>query len=154
KGGIGAVVEALAAHLPRHRIRTSASVTAAHLRKDGVSLHLRDGGDIAARHVLFALPPRLMEQEISFTPELSSDMRARWRGVPTWMAPHAKFLAVYAHPFWRAAGLSGTAQSMAGPMTEIHDASRTAEGAGAALFGFLGVPAAARARAGEAAIRQ
>jgi monoamine oxidase len=69
------------------------------------------------------------------------------------MAPHAKFLCVYARPFWREAGLSGTAQSMTGPMTEIHDASAAADGEGAALFGFLGVPASARAKAGEAAVR-
>ncbi|HXS06210.1 MAG TPA: FAD-dependent oxidoreductase [Rhizomicrobium sp.] len=152
-GGIGALAEALAAGLPRDCIRTSTPVAAAHLREDGVTLHVRDGGDIAARYVLFALPPRLIEQNLRFAPDLSPDVRARWRGTATWMAPHAKFLAVYARPFWREAGLSGTAQSLAGPMTEIHDASLREDGEGAALFGFLGVPAAARTKAGEAAIR-
>jgi len=153
RGGIGALAEALAAGLPQVRVRTGAQVTAAHLQHDGVTLTLRGAEDVAARHVLFALPPRLIEQAIQFAPELPPDLRARWQGTPTWMAPHAKFLAVYAQPFWREAGLSGAAQSMAGPMTEIHDASITANGEGAALFGFLGVSAAARAKAGEAAIR-
>jgi monoamine oxidase len=154
RGGLGAVVDALAAGLPHDRIRTGVAVTAVHLRDDGVILHVRDADDVAARHVLFALPPRLIAQNIRFQPELPPDVRARWRSTPTWMAPHAKFLAVYARPFWREAGLSGTAQSMTGPMTEIHDASVTADGEGAALFGFLGVPASARAKAGESAIRQ
>ena len=154
RGGIGALVEALAAGLPQTRIRTGAQVTALHLQEEGVILKVRGAADIAARHVLFALPPRLIEQGISFAPELSPEIRARWRGTPTWMAPHAKFLATYARPFWREAGLCGTAQSMAGPMTEIHDASLTADGKGAALFGFLGLPAPVRAKAGEAAIRQ
>lgn len=48
---------------------------------------------------------------------------------------------------WREAGLSGTAQSMVGPMVEMHDAT-TASG-NAALFGFLGVAAEQRAALGE-----
>ena len=64
------------------------------------------------------------------------------------MAPHAKFFAIYDHAFWRSAGLSGTAQSMVGPMPEIHDAT-TADGA-PALFGFVGVAADQRASIGEA----
>ena len=152
KGGIGSLVSALAAGLPQERIRTGLQVTAARLRDDGVILH-SDAGDLAARSVLFALPPRLIVQNIRFVPDLPPEVRSRWRDTPTWMAPHAKFLAVYARPFWREAGMSGTAQSMAGPMTEIHDASRNADGEGAALFGFLGVPASVRAKAGEAAIR-
>ena len=153
RGGIGALVEALAAGLPQERIRTGMQVTAAQLREDEIFLNVRGAADVAARHMLFALPPRLIEQTIRFTPELPADVRARWRGTPTWMAPHAKFLATYPRPFWRQAGLSGTAQSLAGPMTEIHDASRAANGEGAALFGFLGVPAPVRAKAGEAAMR-
>jgi monoamine oxidase len=60
--------------------------------------------------------------------------------IPTWMAGHAKFAAVYAAPFWRDAGLSGDAISARGPLAEIHDASGMG-GTPAALFGFAGVPA-------------
>jgi monoamine oxidase len=66
------------------------------------------------------------------------------------MAPHAKIFAVYDRPFWRDADLSGMAQSMVGPLVEIHDAT-TASGK-AALFGFVGVPAANRAALGAAAL--
>ena len=55
------------------------------------------------------------------------------------MAPHANFLAVYPRRFWREAGLSGGAQSLVGPMTEIHDATSSA--GEAALFGFDDAPA-------------
>jgi monoamine oxidase len=66
------------------------------------------------------------------------------------MAPHAKFLAAYDRAFWIEKGLSGTAQSMVGPLAEIHDAT-TASGK-AALFGFLGLSADDRASSGEEAI--
>ena len=58
--------------------------------------------------------------------------------------------ALYDRPFWREAGLSGTAQSMVGPMAEMHDA--TTAGGRAALFGFLGVGADQRTVLGEDAL--
>ena len=63
------------------------------------------------------------------------------------MAPHAKYVAVYEHPFWREQGQSGEARSLHGPMGEIHDAS-TPEGS-AGLFGFLRLPMAMRRRLPE-----
>jgi monoamine oxidase len=52
-------------------------------------------------------------------------------------------------------GLCGTAQSGVGPMVEIHDACAMPErDGGAALFGFVGVPAAMRRRVGEPVLRQ
>ncbi|MGZ5922432.1 MAG: flavin monoamine oxidase family protein [Rhizomicrobium sp.] len=151
-GGTAALVSALAAGLPTDSVRLGVQVTHAELQEGGVALRARrgDGGDISimAERVVFALPPRLLESIITFTPPLSLQMRARWRATPTWMAPHAKFLAIYDRPFWREKGLSGMAQSMAGPLTEIHDASAIA--GGAALFGFVGVPAAVRQQIGDA----
>lgn len=95
-----------------------------------------------ARHVLLAMPPRLVVERIGFEPPLPDPLARAWSDCPIWMAPHAKYVAVYPRPFWRAQGLSGSARSYAGPMVEIHDAS-AAEGMGA-IFGFIGVPAATR----------
>ncbi|MCZ4432055.1 FAD-dependent oxidoreductase [Agrobacterium sp. SOY23] len=49
-------------------------------------------------------------------------------------------------------GLSGTAQSMVGPMVEIHDS--TTKSGRAAFFGFLGVGAEQRKSVGEEALKQ
>jgi monoamine oxidase len=153
-GGTGALVRALAHDLPRERLLLSAQVTAMALGGEGVELAIRhaDGAEekLVAGHVIAAVPPRLLEGTVSFTPGQETPTARRWRNTPTWMAPHAKFFAVYDRPFWRDAGLSGTAQSMAGPMAEMHDAT-TASG-GAALFGFLGVGAEQRAALGEEAL--
>ncbi len=89
-------------------------------------------------HVVSAIPPRLLENTVDFMPAIERGARNKWVDTPTWMAPHAKFLAVYDTPFWRKEGMSGTAQSMVGPMAEIHDA--TTYSGKAALFGFLGIP--------------
>ncbi|PWC35947.1 FAD-dependent oxidoreductase [Azospirillum sp. TSO35-2] len=153
-GGSAALIRALAAAIPADRLHTGARVTALHAREDGVELSLRhaDGREesVRAGQIIAALPPRVLESTVRFSPDVPLETRRLWRETPTWMAPHAKFFALYDCPFWRAAGFSGTAQSMVGPMPEIHDAT-TASGQ-AALFGFLGVGADERARIGEAAL--
>jgi monoamine oxidase len=153
-GGTAALVRALASELPRERVLLSAPVTAMALGSDGVELTIRRADDaegtLIAEQVIAAVPPRVLEATVSFTPPQEAAAARRWRDTPTWMAPHAKFFAVYDRPFWREAGLSGTAQSMVGPMVEMHDAT-TASGE-AALFGFLGVGAEQRAVLGEEAL--
>jgi monoamine oxidase len=144
----------LAADLPADSIRLGARVT--HVDRIAQSVEVRftmsSGPEerMRASHVLFALPPRLLEATVTFSPALDAATAERWRATPTWMAPHAKFFALYNRPFWRDAGLSGTAQSMVGPLVEIHDAT-TASGK-AALFGFVGVLATQRMRVGQDAI--
>lgn len=94
-----------------------------------------------AEHVLLALPPALTAA-IEFTPALPVSLKRGWMSTGTWMAPHAKYVAVYENDFWRSHSLSGEARSGVGPLVEIHDAS--VPGGVSALFGFVGVPAKTR----------
>lgn len=153
-GGAGALISALAADLPAASLRPGTRVTRLAVEGDGVTLHsVRSIGgaeNLHASHVILALPPRLAEATIAFAPSLDAQTARRWRETPTWMAPHAKFFALYERPFWRDAGFSGAAQSMVGPLVEIHDAT-TSSGV-AALFGFIGVPAGQRRAASRGAI--
>ena len=153
-GGTGAIISALASDLPEDSVRLSTRVTRVALAGSAVEIGLVDASGLEERvqavHVILALPPRLLESTISFSPELDLQTAQRWRDTPTWMAPHAKFFALYDRAFWRENGLSGTAQSMVGPLVEIHDAT-TASGM-AALFGFVGVPGNQRAALGRETI--
>jgi monoamine oxidase len=153
-GGTGAFIPALSEPLPREALRLGMRVRHATLNNSEVLLTIvaPDGTEqeVAAEHVIFALPPRLLASSVAFTPDIDSATAILWRHTPTWMAPHAKFFALYRQSFWRDAGLSGTAQSQVDPLVEIHDAT-TASGM-PALFGFLGVQADQRAALGEAAL--
>ena len=128
------------------------------LRADGAQVHLTSADTLGqdhhwqAEHVLLALPPRLAVAQLDWQPPLPADLHSAWQRTPTWMAPHAKYVAVYETPFWREQGLSGQARSARGPLVEIHDLSQP--GGGAALFGFVGVPAAVRATVSEDVLRQ
>ncbi len=153
-GGSGTLVRALADRVTMNRVHLNSSVIGLTLTDAGVRVtyHDESGAErsVDTEYVVAALPPRLLEATIAFTPTLPAETLSLWRGTPTWMAAQAKFFALYDSPFWLTAGLSGTAQSMVGPMVEMHDAST--KSGGAALFGFLGVSAAERQVLGEQAL--
>lgn len=152
-GGTGAIVSALVATLPAARLHVGSRVSRLALGDGGVVLSFAEGGtgrELVATQAILALPPRLLASTVEFEPVLDSDTMFRWRNTATWMAPHAKFFALYDQPFWRKAGLSGTAQSDIGPLVEIHDAT-LASGA-AALFGFVGLGRRQRLAIGEEAL--
>lgn len=149
-GGTAALVSALVSRLPQERLHLETHVTRMAVHGGGVTLWAHAAGEnrqMQAMQVILALPPRLAAAMISFAPQLEEQTLALWARTATWMAPHAKFFALYDQPFWRDAGLSGTAQSSLGPLVEIHDAT-TASGA-AALFGFIGLNHAQRMALGR-----
>lgn len=154
-GGMAALIEALASRVDAAQIRTDRIVHALRVVDDHVELDMRAHDGTVTTHatdvVLLAVPPRLAAQSIQFEPALPETFAETWRHTATWMAPHAKYVAVYDESFWRRAGLSGMAQSAVGPLTEIHDASMP--GGSAALFGFFGVPARVRQRVSEDVLR-
>jgi monoamine oxidase len=148
RGGVHSVIEGLVRHLPSTAVRCAATVKRIEDDPPTRSIRLTVQGpngsaEVRAQRVVLALPPRLIAATLAVDPPLPSAHSARLAAIPTWMAGHAKFMAVYARPFWREQGLSATAMSAVGPLAEIHDAS-VPEGA-PALFGFLGLPATERA---------
>ena len=102
-------------------------------------------GDMVAERSSEELPMRMRGYVNS--PALPQALARQWRATAIWMAPHAKYIAIYDTPFWREQGLSGEARSARGPLGEIHDASMP--GGSAALFGFFGVPARVRKNVSE-----
>lgn len=148
-GGTAALLRALTHELPTERLHFGTPVTALRVNGESVEVMVADR-TVTARHIIAALPPRLFAETVTLDPAPASRDQNRWQATATWMAPHAKIIAIYDRPFWRDAGLSGMAQSLVGPLGEIHDAT-TASGK-AALFGFFGVPAANRAALGDDAL--
>ena len=148
KGGMGTLIKALHANLKNKQIVTGALVKSITHQHDNIEINFSTSNTVnnkvVVEHILLALPPRLAASKITFTPALPDNLLTQWKNTATWMAPHAKYIAVYNTPFWREQALSGSARSSVGPMAEIHDASNP-EGQ-AALFGFIGIPANDRKR--------
>lgn len=146
QGGVASLAEKMAAAMPHDRLRLSAPLRSLAGLADGLAATI-DGEStpLLARRAVLAVPPRLAAARIAFAPALSPSERNALMAIPTWMAGHAKVVAIYDCPFWRKVGLSGDGISHRGPLAEIHDAS-PAQAREGALFGFVGLSAAARRR--------
>lgn len=139
-GGTQQLCELLAGRLPEGAVALDTSVTEVAERGGRLAVATTGLGGfpetLGPRFVIVALPPRLALQRISFSPALPREVAHAMAATPTWMADAVKCMVVYDSPFWRDAGLSGSAFSTVGPLHEVHDAS-TDDGSVAALWGFL-----------------
>lgn len=140
-GGFARLTEKLAAQLPEDAIHLGHSVNRIEALPDSLRLagtNAAGSFSLKADRVVLALPPRLAARRLTFSPAFPPDTVSFLSSVPTWMAGHAKIVAIYEKAFWREAGLSGDAISHRGPLFEMHDASagETPDGE-AALFGFV-----------------
>jgi len=144
-GGMVGLVQALASALPVSRLHLGAVLARVEDGGDHVVLHLRTPQAapqrMRARHVVLALPPRVVDASIQFEPALPDAVQQALSGTPTWMATAAKAAVAYAQPFWRSQGHTGNAwvthpQAM---LAEVFDVgpNPTPPGSGAALAGFL-----------------
>jgi monoamine oxidase len=131
QGGLARLIDCLVGDL-EGRLRLNCRIHSVSAAVRGVTLTSEDEVIEAERAVL-ALPPRLAQRLGLSVPD-----------APTWMAGHAKLIAVYDAPFWREDGLNGDAISHIGPLAEIHDATLFDSRSEGALFGFA-LPGAARA---------
>ncbi|TNB81502.1 amine oxidase [Pseudomonas sp. Fig-3] len=145
-GGMGALIDALSDQLDSKRVLTGQVVRNVRRTAHRVEVDSTDSADQlttwSVEQVFLAMPPRLAQATIDFSPALPPELSLSWQATATWMAPHAKYFAIFDRPFWREQGLSGEGRSGVGPLVEIHDASIPL--GSAALFGFIGVPATLR----------
>jgi len=143
KGGIQQLIANLSEKIPSEFIINNAAVTDIEYQQENtLSTILVDGVSkiITSKYVVLAMPPRVALASIKFTPQFSQNRLAELNAVATWMAGHAKFVAIYKNRFWNEAGFSGDVISHRGPLQEIHDAS-SENGELSALFGFVSVQA-------------
>jgi len=141
-GGMVALVDAFATAVPADRLHLGQAATEIYQANTGVIVRT-DRLSISANKIILALPPRVA-QTITFDPALPAYQSDAMGKVATWMAGHAKYVAIYDKAHWRDVGLSGDAQSRRGPMVEFHDASPQSGGP-CAVFGFVGFDANTRA---------
>ncbi len=154
EGGINVLTDVIADEIDLSHRFLEHEITGLSINKDIITVDATTPSgnvQVQANKVALAIPPRLAAN-LTFSPALPAKTLQTLAGTPTWMAAHAKFFAVYDKPFWREKGLSGTAISQHGPLSEIHDASPNAGNAGNSvnagyeysLFGFSGIDANTR----------
>jgi monoamine oxidase len=155
QGGPAMLAKAIHERLAPGTVRLETKVMGVEARgADELAVLLDGQPEQTAKHVVIALPPALAMHSIAFDPALPEELERVASSTPVWMGSIVKTVAVYASPFWRTAGFSGTALSNAGPLQEVHDHCG-AEARPAALFGFTSVdPPAIEAPSREAVLHQ
>lgn len=147
------LIAALADKIPSACLSLTCQAIAMEAGESSIMTRISMQGDkeqiIESQQVVLAIPPRIAAEIIGYSPSLGATVLDAMKQIPTWMAGHAKVIALYDRPFWREAGFSGDVMSRRGPLVEIHDASPSDRSPSSdlslyALFGFVGVPAVAR----------
>ncbi len=133
-GGTQMLIDALAAKLPQEAVLLNTKVTAVNETESGIVLETNKGKTLEADKVIVCIPPQLVANNISFSPELPDAFNALLPTVQTWMAGSIKFTLEYDQPFWRNEGYSGMLYSHAGIITEMYDHTNFEEN----KFGFTG----------------
>jgi monoamine oxidase len=148
RGGATQLVQALAASLPAGALRLNSAVSAVRDCGSLIEIGCSSGPTLRARQLVLALPPRLVREQIQFTPPLPDTVLQAMDAAPTWMAAQAKALTTFATPFWRAAGQSGNAfvRHPQAVLAEVFDccAEDSAQPGAGALGGFVALNAAQR----------
>jgi monoamine oxidase len=103
-------------------------------QQDGHVLVHTDRGTVRAKRVIVAVPPPLV-LDIDWHPHLPDARRNLLRRMP--MGKLMKCDAVYATPFWRSAGLSGSGVAAEGVTRAVFDNS-PADGHVGVLLAFVG----------------
>lgn len=133
-GGMQTLARGIANRLADGMVHLSTPVISIEFHDSGVRVFTQTH-EWNADVVVVAVPPATALAHIRFTPELPEALVQRARRTPVWMGAVTKVVAVYDGPFWRDAGLAGSAMSHVGPLREIHDLSDPRGNFGA-LFGF------------------
>jgi monoamine oxidase len=113
-----------------------------HYTTDGhalVQVTTGSGSRYIARKVIFAVPPKILHDNVSFNPPLSDAKRSAMSTSRTWMAGVTKVALVYPYRFWDLEySNSGLGKSI-GPAFQVYDSS-TNDGNLAALTFFSHIP--------------
>lgn len=140
EGGSSKLINSLVATLNPDRIQLSTRVAAIGFTESAVQIKTTTSKGVeqqfTADVVVSTLPPQLVSQTINIAPALPADITALAMQTHTWMGESIKFGFSFAEPFWRTERLSGTLFSNVGPVNEMYDHSRDAEGY-YGLKGFL-----------------
>ena len=133
-GGTVQLINKLESRLDKKDILLDQPVREIQFSQDEIRVEAR--GSFNAQIVILALPPKLWQETIRFSPELPDSVMQLASETQTWMEESIKVGVIYDKPFWRQNRQSGTLFSNVGPMTELYDHCNQ-EVSTYALCGFL-----------------
>jgi monoamine oxidase len=148
-GGAVQLVHKLAETLPTHQIQLETGVTKCSLEEHTSSdstcsdrlirVETTSDESYLAKRVVVAVPPRVMQATMDFSPSLSDEKQRAVQQSHTWMAGVTKVALVYKDRFWPSQVSNMGLPGGGGPAFQLYDAS-TEDGSLAAITFFALVP--------------
>lgn len=122
KGGTDTIIKKLTDDIDQNQIQLNEVVKS--IQKTGEGLEIEtDQNVFRADFAISTLPPKLLVENIQFSPSLPREFVEIASKTHTWMAESIKVALTFEKPFWRNVGSSGTIFSNVGPVSEIYDHS-------------------------------
>ena len=118
-GGSSKLIDTLYKKLDPGAVLLNQTVTEIKFHRDTVTVHADE--IFKAEKVVLALPPKLWEKHILFSPPLPDLLTHTARQTQTWMEDSIKVALTFKEPFWEQQQISGTLFSNTGPITEFYD---------------------------------
>jgi len=135
-GGTNSILSCLLENLNNDIISFNETVTKIVYDENEIITLETNHNNFKAKKVVSTIPPNLLVNSISFSPELSENFRSIAKRTQTWMGESIKIGFTYTTPFWREKGNSGTIFSNSGPIVEMYDHSNIEDNL-YALKGFM-----------------
>ena len=136
KGGTFSIIDALYQRIGKENVILNTEVNC--IIEEDIKIKIIDslGNIYFSKQVIIALPPKVANDMIKFTPNLPEGISQIMKKTQTWMSGSVKFSVEYKKAFWKDNGFSGSIFSQSGLATEIYDHSNY-ENTKFSLKGFL-----------------
>ena len=136
KGGTFSIIDALYKRIGKENIILNTEVNCIIVEGNKIKIVDSLGSIYFSKQVIIALPPKVANDMIKFTPNLPEGINQIMKKTQTWMSGSVKFSVEYKKAFWKDNGFSGSIFSQSGLATEMYDHSNY-ENTKFSLKGFL-----------------
>ena len=136
KGGTFSIIDVLYQRIGKENIILNTEVNGIIEEDNKIKIVDSLGNFYFSKQVIIALPPKVANDMIKFTPNLPEGINQIMKKTQTWMSGSVKFSVEYKKAFWKDNGFSGSIFSQSGLATEIYDHSNY-ENTKFSLKGFL-----------------
>ncbi|MCP4522288.1 MAG: FAD-dependent oxidoreductase [Cytophagales bacterium] len=135
QNGTSSIINALYQQIEEKEINLNSSVNEIKDSGNGIEV-ITDEATFLGSHVVITIPPQIWSNNITFVPQLPTELISIAQNTHTWMSNSAKISVSYKTSFWRERDLSGVVFSNFGPITELYDHCNL-DGSNAVLSGFV-----------------
>lgn len=122
-GGTIKLIHALEKTISKKSIFLNKKVREIQEKKNSIEIHCSDNTVFLSDFVISTIPPNLLVNTVSFSPELPTELVDISKKTHTWMGESMKFGLAYTNPFWREKGFSGCVFSQINSIQEQYDHS-------------------------------